>query len=101
MRQHLPEWRQGMNGIEDAGQKSERHDQKIQESGELVELVGPNAGDQTKNAENRAAEQREGKRPQRMLEGRQREPERYYEHPKADDEPTDHRPEHVSGKDVQ
>src|SRR5205085_5200413 len=68
MRQRLPERRQAVDRIEHTGQEGERHDEEVLKRRQLVELVGPDAGEETENAENRTAEHREGERPQRMLQ---------------------------------
>src|SRR5690349_15670318 len=41
MRQRLPERRQRMDRVEDAGQERQRHDDEILECRQLVEFVGP------------------------------------------------------------
>jgi hypothetical protein len=45
VRDRLPERRQRVDGVEHAGQEGERHHDEILEGRELVELVGPDAGD--------------------------------------------------------
>src|SRR5436190_1441662 len=64
MRQGLPERRKAVDRVEDTGQESERHDQEILKCRELVEFVGRDASDQSQRAQDRAAQQREGERPQ-------------------------------------
>src|SRR2546428_7089038 len=59
MRHRLPERRKRPDRVEHPGQEREWDDHEILECGELVELVGPDAGDQPEHAQDRAAEQRE------------------------------------------
>ena len=66
MRHDLPERRQRVDRIEHAGQKRQRHDDEILKRRELIEFVGPNAGDQSQDAEDRAPKDHERERPQRM-----------------------------------
>ena len=63
-RQRLPERRQRMDRIENAREKRQWQDEEILECGELVELLRPDSGDQPERGEERAAQKREGQRPQ-------------------------------------
>src|SRR5258708_37764505 len=58
-RYFTPYRRKRMRRVEHARQERERRNQKILKRGELVELFGPDTGDQAERAENRRAEQRE------------------------------------------
>src|ERR1700687_5334451 len=90
MRQRLPERRQGMDRVEKARQKSQRHDQEILKRGELVELVRPDAGKESEHAEDHAAEQGKCERPQRMHRRDRREPQGDEEHAETDRDSAHH-----------
>src|SRR6185503_1148840 len=101
MRQRLPERRQRMDRVENAGQERQWHDDKILECRQLVEFVGPDSRDQSEDAQDGAAEQRERDRPQRMRRRDRRKRQRDDEHAKTHDEPPHHRAQHIGGEHVE
>src|SRR5437773_3309813 len=103
MRHHLPNRRQRVNRIEHTGQKRKRHDDEILERSELIELVRPDAGDEAENAEDRAAEQRKGERPEwmRQIQQGRRKPDRHGEYAETHGNAADHRAENIRCEDLQ
>ena len=86
-----------MDRVEDAGEERKRNDDEILEYRQLVELVGPHAGQQAERTQDGAAEQRKRSGPQRVRHQEQRwhEEERYDEYAESDDEAAHHRAQYV------
>jgi hypothetical protein len=84
-----------MRRVEHAREERERHNQKVLKCSKLIELFGPNAGDQTERAENRRAENRERDDVKRRGEADRHEPDRYDEHAEADRKAPRHGSEHI------
>src|SRR6266436_6792175 len=66
MRKPLPEGRERMDRIEHARKEGQRHDEKILERSDLVDLFGPDAGHHPERAQNRTSAKRERDDPQRV-----------------------------------
>src|SRR5580765_3074078 len=66
MRKPLPERRERMDRVEHTRKKRQRHDQKILERGDLIDLLRPDAGHHAERAQNGASEERKGENPQRV-----------------------------------
>mmetsp|Transcript_26244 Transcript_26244/g.62079 ORF Transcript_26244/g.62079 Transcript_26244/m.62079 type:complete len:431 (+) Transcript_26244:200-1492(+) len=78
-----PERGQRVHRVENAGQEGHRHDDEVLEGGELVELLGPQPGDQAQRAHQPGTEHGEHQHPQQVVQARRREPGRHQQHTQA------------------
>ena len=98
VRQGLPEHRQRVNRIKHTAQEGERHDDKILETGKLIELVGPQPGDDAERGERGAAEHGERQQHQRAVQRQRNEYERRKIHTGTNHHATHHRRQHERQK---
>ncbi len=96
MRHGLPKWRQRLNRIEHAGEKSQRHDQEILENRQLIELVRPDAGDQAHGAKQRCAEEGKNNNPPRRHKGQIAKPGSDHKYAETNRNATHHRGQHIA-----
>ena len=100
MRHRLPHGRQRVDRVEHTGEHGQRHDEKVLKGRELVELVGPDAGDHAERREDGAAEQGKGDDPARRHDRQRDHQQRHRDHPHANEGAAHDGGQHVGGEEL-